>query len=207
VRETENQKGDQVMRTNAVSGGRFGDKFTRSPDAPAEVTEDLLGEAYRVARGIFRRYGVVMPHEDPDELAHEGVLQALRSYELRKGADFGLHLRMCVRQTVLNALRRETRREGICRANPLAAAASVPGSLGPPEALDLPGFAEILELAPEADRTVLDLVYRGGLTQVQAAERLGTTKGVVGGVQARGLERLRSKAGARWPSLARGGAA
>jgi RNA polymerase sigma factor (sigma-70 family) len=154
-----------------------------------ELVHAYQGIAFRTAYVIARDAG------DAEDAAQDGFVKAWRALgRFREGAPFRPWLLRIVANEARNRRRSAGRRTGLV----LRAATSEPsgGAAPSPEAALLSSeqraaLAAALDELPEEQRTVVQLRYFVGLSELEVAETLGVPQGTVKSRTARALERLR----------------
>jgi RNA polymerase sigma factor (sigma-70 family) len=213
------ERGDPMAQTATTLVGRFGDPRSRSRETGVTVElsdardRDLVrrigrrdGEAFR---GLFGRYApsalavarrIVRQPYLAEEIVQEAFLAVWKNpggYDDRRGSVRAWLMGM-VHHRAVDAVRREEsqrRRAEEAQTNePVAApdpAEQVVEEVGLPE--ERKAVRAALDVLPDEQRRVIELMYYDGLSQSTISERLGLPLGTVKSRTLLGMRRLRAQ--------------
>jgi RNA polymerase sigma-70 factor (ECF subfamily) len=159
-----------------------------SADAFGELYDRYSARAFRVARSVCRERSTA---EDAVQEAFIAIFKTSMSYRSQRGS-VGAWVLMVVLSRAIDVSRTQAKHSN--RRASFDTLAVVPGSA---DVLDEAGaridasrVRTALAELPEAQRKVITLVYYGGLTHTEIAERLGVPFGTVKGRIRLGMQKL-----------------
>jgi RNA polymerase sigma-70 factor (ECF subfamily) len=160
----------------------------------------LLAEHRQVC--LTRAWRIVGNGADAEDVVQEAFLRLMRTLDAYDGSvPFGAWLGQLVQTASLNARLAAKRRRG--REEKAAAPPEAPGSTADDDAR-LAQLRRMVEELPPELRTPIELRFFTGLSQKEAAERLGVTENAVALRIRRGKERLRRRLGEAGVAVALG---